>query len=97
MIATFEVHPNHYTPGAFSACVVLDWLPTTFDCTHGHHTEAAAEKCLVDVETTWSSYDHGRHNADHVVAIRDDARVVLECYRGDGALKRYSMAKDPVR
>lgn len=40
----------------YFAAVVLDGVPTSFSCTHLHHTPAAAVGCMKRTRTRWDTF-----------------------------------------
>lgn len=46
MNLTTEVHPCLHNSDRWEAALVIDGSPTTFSCSHSHHTAQAAAKCL---------------------------------------------------
>lgn len=49
MNLTVEILPCTIIPDRWVAALVVDGVPTTFECHHLHHAPEAAEKCLKTV------------------------------------------------
>lgn len=93
MMNRVEVRPDVHNPDRYTAMIVTDaGESTTFDCTHLHHTERTAMKCVARVAHSWAFW---HEQADDAYVFTTTAGHVVRVCRRHGATRRYSIVVQP--
>lgn len=77
-VVTVEVRPVDGSPGRYEAGIAIDGVSHSWDCTHLHHTPAAADRCRRRVEADWREWIDAGATVEYVGTTEYDRLPLYE-------------------